>query len=139
MPPRVEYEEHDPVRGRAIIQQHDRRFLIVNPPACHCPKRSWTGWRNCHIPGSITPCTRPWGAYPPIEEVKFSVIHNRGCFGGCNFCALAFHQGRMVTSRSHESIIREVTALTKLPTSRAISTTWAGPRQTSAIPPAKSS
>ena len=55
------------------------------------------------------------GGVPAIEEVKFSVIHNRGCFGGCNFCSLAFHQGRMVTSRSHESVIREVTALTKFP------------------------
>ena len=52
---------------------------------------------------------------PAIEEVRFSVIHNRGCFGACKFCSLAFHQGRMVTSRSHESVIREVTALTKHP------------------------
>ena len=50
-----------------------------------------------------------------IEEVRFSVIHNRGCFGGCNFCALAFHQGRMITSRSHASVIREVEAMTRHP------------------------
>ena len=55
------------------------------------------------------------GGVPAIEEVRFSVIHNRGCFGGCNFCALAFHQGRMVTSRSHESVIREVEAMTRHP------------------------
>jgi uncharacterized radical SAM protein YgiQ len=48
------------------------------------------------------------GGVPAIEEVRFSVTHNRGCFGGCNFCALAFHQGRIVASRSHESVIREV-------------------------------
>jgi len=52
---------------------------------------------------------------PAIDEVRFSVIHNRGCFGACNFCSLAFHQGRMITARSHESVIREVTALTKHP------------------------
>ena len=55
------------------------------------------------------------GGVPAIEEVRFSVAHNRGCFGACNFCSLAFHQGRMITSRSHESVIREVTALTRHP------------------------
>ena len=48
------------------------------------------------------------GGVAAIEEVRFSVAHNRGCFGGCNFCSLAFHQGRMITSRSHESVVREV-------------------------------
>ena len=52
---------------------------------------------------------------PAIEEVRFSITHNRGCFGGCNFCALAFHQGRMVTSRSIESCLREAEILTKDP------------------------
>ena len=56
----------------------------------------------------VHPMYDAMGGVPAIEEVRFSVIHNRGCFGGCNFCALAFHQGRMVTSRSHESVIREV-------------------------------
>ena len=55
------------------------------------------------------------GGVPAIEEVRFSVIHNRGCFGACNFCSLAFHQGRIISSRSHESVIREVTELTKHP------------------------
>ena len=52
---------------------------------------------------------------PAIEEVRFSVAHNRGCFGACNFCSLAFHQGRIISSRSHESVLREVEALTKHP------------------------
>ena len=55
------------------------------------------------------------GGVPAIEEVRFSVTHNRGCFGACNFCSLAFHQGRIITSRSHESVVREVTALTHHP------------------------
>ena len=61
------------------------------------------------------PMYEPLGGVPAIEEVRFSVIHNRGCFGGCNFCALAFHQGRMITSRSHASVIREVEAMTHHP------------------------
>jgi radical SAM superfamily enzyme YgiQ (UPF0313 family) len=55
------------------------------------------------------------GGVAAIEEVRFSVIHNRGCFGGCHFCSLAFHQGRMVTVRSHESVLREVEAFVKHP------------------------
>ena len=55
------------------------------------------------------------GGVPAIEEVRFSVAHNRGCFGACNFCSLAFHQGRMITSRSYESVIREVKLLTQHP------------------------
>ncbi len=112
---RVEYEEHDPVRGRAIIQQHDRRYLIVNPPAMPLSTKELDRVAELPYTRQYHPMYEALGGVPAIEEVKFSVIHNRGCFGGCNFCALAFHQGRMVTSRSHESVIREVTALTKLP------------------------
>ncbi len=112
---RVEYQEHDPVRGRAIIQQHDRRCLIVNPPAMPLSAQELDRVAELPYTRQYHPMYEALGGVPAIEEVKFSVIHNRGCFGGCNFCALAFHQGRMVSSRSHESLIREVTALTKLP------------------------
>ena len=112
---RIEYEEHDPIRGRALIQQHDNRYLIVNPPAMPLTAKELDFVAEL-------PYTRDWhpmyekdGGVPAISEVRFSVIHNRGCFGGCSFCSLAFHQGRMITSRSHESVIREVTLLTKLP------------------------
>ncbi|MBO4330976.1 MAG: YgiQ family radical SAM protein, partial [Oscillospiraceae bacterium] len=104
----MQYQEHDPVRGRALIQKHGDRYLIVNPPA----RPLDTGELDAV---AALPFTRRWhpmydalGGVPALEEVRFSVIHNRGCFGGCSFCALAFHQGRMVTSRSHESVIREV-------------------------------
>lgn len=112
---RLEYAEHDPVRGRALIQAHGRRCLIVNPPAM--PLNTAELDRVAELPYTrqYHPMYEPMGGVPAIEEVKFSVIHNRGCFGGCNFCSLAFHQGRMITARSHESMIREVTALTKLP------------------------
>ena len=112
---RLEYQEHDPVRGKAIIQQHDRRYLIVNPPAMPLSAQELDRVAELPYTRQYHPMYEALGGVPAIEEVKFSVIHNRGCFGGCNFCALAFHQGRMVTSRSHESVIREVTALTKLP------------------------
>ena len=112
---RVEYEEHDPVRGKALIQQHGNRYLIVNPPAMPLSTEELDFVAELPYTKQYHPMYEPMGGVPAIEEVKFSVIHNRGCFGGCNFCSLAFHQGRMVTSRSHESVIREVTALTRFP------------------------
>lgn len=112
---RVSYEEHDPVRGRALCQGCEGRCLIVNPPPLplstdeldHIAELPYT--REAH------PMYDALGGVPAIDEVRFSVIHNRGCFGGCNFCALAFHQGRMVTSRSHASVIREVATMTHHP------------------------
>ena len=112
---RVEYEEHDPVRGKALIQQHGNRYLIVNPPAMPLSTEELDFVAELPYTRQYHPMYEPMGGVPAIEEVKFSVIHNRGRFGGCNFCSLAFHQGRMVTSRSHESVIREVTALTRFP------------------------
>ena len=112
---RIEYREHDPVRGKAIIQEHDGRYLIVNPPMMPLETKELDRVAELPYVRTYHPMYEEEGGVPAIEEVRFSVIHNRGCFGGCNFCALAFHQGRMVTSRSHESVIREVTELTKLP------------------------
>ena len=112
---RVEYEEHDPVRGKALIQKHDKRYLMVNPPAMPLTAAELDFVAELPYTKEYHPMYEPMGGVPALEEVRFSVTHNRGCFGGCSFCALAFHQGRMVTSRSHESVIREVTALTKLP------------------------
>ena len=112
---RVEYAEHDPVRGRAMAQAHGDRYLVVNPPALPLPAKELDRVAELPYTREVHPMYEPMGGVPAIEEVRFSVIHNRGCFGGCNFCALAFHQGRMVTSRSHESVIREVTAMTRHP------------------------
>ena len=112
---RVEYEEHDPIRGRAILQQHGQRWLIVNPPALPLNTQELDRVAALPFTREVHPMYESMGGVPAIEEVRFSVIHNRGCFGGCHFCALAFHQGRMVTSRSHESVIKEVEGFTKHP------------------------
>lgn len=112
---RIEYAEHDPIRGRALIQKDAGRYLIVNPPAMPLSSEELDFVAELPYTRQYHPMYEPLGGVPAIEEVKFSVIHNRGCFGGCSFCSLAFHQGRMITSRSHESVIREVTLLTKLP------------------------
>lgn len=111
----VEYDEHDPVRGRAVIQPHGDRYLIANPPMMPLTTQELDHVAELPYLREPHPAYDSMGGVPAIEEVRFSVIHNRGCFGACKFCSLAFHQGRMITSRSHESVIREVTALTKHP------------------------
>ena len=111
----VEYNEHDPFVGKAIIQKHGNQFLIVNPPAMPLPQKELDRVAELPYVREPHPMYDDMGGVPSIEEVRFSVTHNRGCFGACNFCSLAFHQGRTITSRSHESVIREVTALTKHP------------------------
>lgn len=112
---KTEYEEHDPIRGKALCQPCAGRMLIVNPPAMPLSSDELDHTAELPYTREVHPMYDALGGVPAIEEVRFSVIHNRGCFGGCNFCALAFHQGRMVTSRSHDSVIREVTAMTKHP------------------------
>ena len=111
----VEYNEHDPFVGKAIIQKHGNQFLIVNPPAMPLPQKELDRVAELPYVREPHPMYDEMGGVPAIEEVRFSVTHNRGCFGACNFCSLAFHQGRTITARSHESVIREVTALTKHP------------------------
>ncbi len=111
----AEYQEHDPIRGRAIIQPHGDRYLVVNPPQMPLSPREFDHVAELPYVRDWHPMYQSMGGVPALEEVKFSVIHNRGCIGACNFCSLAYHQGRMITSRSRESVLREARALTRLP------------------------
>ena len=105
---RIEYEEHDPIRGKAVCQRHGSHLLVVNPPAMPLGRDELDAVAGLPYAREVHPMYESLGGVAAIEEVRFSVTHNRGCFGGCNFCSLAFHQGRMITSRSHESVVREV-------------------------------
>ena len=111
----LQYEEHDPIRGKAILQKHGTQMLIVNPPSMPLTTEEMDYVAQLPYMREPHPMYDAMGGVPSIEEVRFSIIHNRGCFGACNFCSLAFHQGRIISSRSHESVIREATALTKHP------------------------
>ena len=112
---KIEYLEQDPIRGRKLLQQNDEWCVVQNPPAMPLSEEQMDEVYDLPYMRTYHPIYEKAGGVPAIKEVQFSLVSQRGCFGGCNFCALAFHQGRMVTSRSHESIIREVTALTKFP------------------------
>lgn len=112
---RVEYDEHDPIRGKAILQWHEKQLLIVNPPAMPLSSPELDHVAELPYMRLPHPMYDRMGGVPAIEEVRFSVTHNRGCIGACSFCAIAFHQGRMITCRSEDSVVREVEELTKLP------------------------
>ena len=111
----IQYEEHDPIRGKAILQRHGDRLLIVNPPAMPLTTQELDFVAELPYVREPHPMYDEMGGVPAIEEVRFSITHNRGCFGACNFCSLAFHQGRVISARSHESVLREAKLLTQHP------------------------
>ena len=112
---RIQQQEHDAVRGKAIIQRHGDRILVQNPPSMPLATEELDRVYALPFMRDYHPSYEALGGVPGIAEVKFSVIHNRGCTGACNFCALAYHQGRMVTCRSHDSVVREVEQIVKMP------------------------
>ena len=112
---RIQMDNQDVVSGKPVVQKQSERYLVQNIPAAPLTRRELDAVYALPFTRRYHPSYEALGGVPAIEEVRFSVTHNRGCFGACKFCSLAFHQGRMVTSRSHESILREVTALTQHP------------------------
>ena len=112
---RLQQNEHDAVRGRTLIQRHGGKIVVQNPPMPPLSTEEMDKVYSLPFMRDYHPSYQAAGGVPGIAEVKFSVIHNRGCFGACNFCALAFHQGRQVTVRSRESVIEEVKKITEMP------------------------
>ena len=112
---RIQYGEMDSVRGKAVVENYSSRRVIVNPPSPPLEREELDEIYALPFRRNYHPSYEDRGGIPAIAEVKFSVTHNRGCFGACNFCAIAFHQGREVRSRSIESVVKEVEGLTKMP------------------------
>lgn len=104
---KIQYDEQDPIRGKIIAQRHNGRYIIQNPPTMPLERERLDWVFNLGYMRRYHPIYEKDGGIPAIKEVKLSIISERGCFGNCSFCALAFHQGRIISSRSHESIIDE--------------------------------
>lgn len=112
---RIEQDEQDHIRGKTVKQRHGSKMLVQNPPMPPLTQQELDWVYSLPYERTYHPCYEKLGGVPAIEEVRFSITHNRGCFGACNFCSLAFHQGRFITTRSKESVVKEAMLLTQLP------------------------
>ncbi|MFA6807738.1 MAG: YgiQ family radical SAM protein, partial [Eubacteriales bacterium] len=102
---KIQYQEQDPIRGKTLVQLHGIKYLVQNKPEMPLNRSELDTVYSLPYKNNYHPMYEKFGGIPALEEVKFSILSSRGCFGGCSFCALHFHQGRIVQSRSQESII----------------------------------
>ncbi len=109
---KIEYDEQDPFRGKVLAQKHGGKYIIQMPMAKPLSQSELDRVYALPYTKEYHPSYEKDGGIPAIEEVKFSVTSSRGCFGNCSFCAITFHQGRIVQARSHASILNEVKAMT---------------------------
>jgi len=121
----LHYREQDPVRGRTVAQPHPKTVIVQNPPAR--PLSTPELDRVYELPFSRRAHPSYKKPVPALEPVRFSIVSHRGCFGGCSFCALTHHQGRIIQSRSIDSIVREVTRMAKMPEFKGIVQDVGGP------------
>lgn len=113
---RIQYENTDPFTGKVMAESYGTKgFVVQNPPAKPLTQKEMDEVYELPYMGTYHPMYEKQGKIPAIEEIQFSITSNRGCFGGCNFCALAFHQGRIVQTRSHGSILRDAESYREKP------------------------
>ena len=112
---KVEYLEQDAFRGKKLAQQNGDFCIVQNPPAMPLSTEEMDEIYDLPYERNWHPMYDAAGGVPAIREVKFSITAQRGCFGGCNFCAIISHQGRIIQPRSDESIIREAVRITQEP------------------------
>lgn len=109
----IQYRNTDAITGKPLIEEYRNCFVVQNPPEFPLSQEEMDAtyalpyMRACH------PLMEKEGHVPAIDEVKYSVISNRGCYGGCHFCALTMHQGRIIQSRSKDSIIEEIKTISQ--------------------------
>lgn len=111
----VQYKNCDPFTAKRLAEPYGKEFVVQNPPQKPLSTEEMDAVYALPYCGTYHPSYEKLGGVPAIEEVKFSLVSNRGCFGACSFCALTFHQGRIIQTRSHESILAEAERMTKDP------------------------
>lgn len=112
----VQYSNTDPVLGKRLVEPYyGKEYVVQNPPAKPLTQEEMDEVYALPYMRNYHPCYEAEGGIPAIREIKFSLISNRGCFGACSFCALTFHQGRIIQARSHESLVEEAKLLTEEP------------------------
>ncbi|KDR94531.1 uncharacterized radical SAM protein YgiQ [Peptoclostridium litorale DSM 5388] len=109
---RMQHENQDPIRGKVLVQRHGKSYVVQNIPVMPLGREELDGLYLIPFKRNYHPIYKKDGGIPALTEVKFSITSERGCFGSCSFCAITFHQGRIVQSRSHESIEKEAREMT---------------------------
>lgn len=111
---KIQNQEQDPVRGKVLVQQHGSKYVVSNTPEMPLTRKELDEVYGLPYTKEYHPIYESQGGIAALEEVKFSIVSSRGCFGDCAFCAITFHQGRAVQSRSEKSILEEATEITNL-------------------------
>jgi len=109
----LELKNQDYAKGKVLVQKHADVFLVQTPPPKPLSQEDMDTVYDREYKRTYHPMYEKFGGVPSIEEVKFSIIQNRGCFGACNFCAITLHQGKYVTARSKDSILKEAGVMSK--------------------------
>ena len=110
---KLESLEQDATRGKTIVQKHGLRYIVQNPPQISLSEEEMDFVYNLPYTRTYHPTYEAAGGIPAINEVKYSITSHRGCYGGCSFCSLTFHQGRTIQNRSAQSVVDEATMFTK--------------------------
>ncbi len=135
---RVQMENQDHINGKIIVQKQDNDlYLVQNKPTRPLYRAELDALFSLPFTRTYPAVYDKEGGLNSIQEVSFSIIHNRGCFGGCNFCAITMHQGRFVTSRSHESVVKEAKQIAKSPNFKGYIHDVGGPTADFRIPSCK--
>jgi uncharacterized radical SAM protein YgiQ len=112
----VQYRNTDPFTAQRLVEPYgEHEFVVQNPPQKPLSQQEMDRVYDLPYCRTYHPSYEKLGGVPAIEEIEFSLVSNRGCFGACSFCALTFHQGRIIQARSQDSILREAEAMTKSP------------------------
>lgn len=110
----VQYKNTDYISAKPLIEKYgEKRYVVQNPPMRPLSTQEMDDVYELPYMNAYHPSYESLGGVPALSEIKFSLTSNRGCFGGCSFCALTFHQGRIIQVRSHDSLIREATRMTE--------------------------
>lgn len=112
----IQHQNTDPFTGKCLVEPYNgKEFVVQNPPGTPLTEAEMDEVYGLLYMRDYHPSYEELGGVPAIREIKFSLISNRGCFGACSFCALTFHQGRIIQVRSHESLVEEARLLTEEP------------------------
>jgi len=109
------YRNNDPIAASGLVQKHDNRYLVQNPPAHIMPERELDRIYDLDFQRDLHPYYKKEGSVRALNTIRFSIATHRGCYGECNFCAIAVHEGRTVQSRSIPSVLREAKRIAGLP------------------------